>query len=78
MTQSLEQVYEQLAALKTDLDDLRATYKGISKNYLVALNTLNDLTRIASSRIRVLGSTRPIVLGERLPQSFSSQIQQAS
>ncbi|MBU3626329.1 hypothetical protein ICN48_08785 [Polynucleobacter sp. JS-Safj-400b-B2] len=43
-TRELEQVYIQIAALKTNLDDLRSTYKGVSRSYAIALNTLNDLT----------------------------------
>ncbi|MDO8714522.1 MAG: hypothetical protein Q7K13_08615 [Polynucleobacter sp.] len=48
MTQNLEQVYEQLSSLRADLEDLRKTYKGVSKNYLAALSTMSDLTISAS------------------------------
>jgi len=44
MTQSLEHVYKKLEAMQVDLEDLRNTYKGVSKRYLVALNSLNTLT----------------------------------
>ena len=44
MTQNLDNVYEQLASLKTDLEDLRNTYKGVSKRYMVALGSLSELT----------------------------------
>lgn len=44
MTQNLEHVYEQLASLKTDLADLRNSYKGVSKSYQVAIGTMSDLT----------------------------------
>ena len=44
MTQNLDNVYQQLGDLKKDLDDLRSTYKGVSKSYVVALGTLSDLT----------------------------------
>jgi len=44
MTQNLDNVFEQLASLKADLEDLRSTYKGVSKSYMVALGTLSDLT----------------------------------
>jgi len=44
MTQNLDNVYQQLSSLKADLDDLRSTYKGVSKSYMVALGTLSELT----------------------------------
>ena len=44
MTKNLEDVYEQLASLKTDLEDLRNTYKGVSNSYSFALGTLSELT----------------------------------
>jgi len=44
MTQNLDNVYQQIGDLKKDLDDLRNTYKGVSKSYMVALGTLSDLT----------------------------------
>lgn len=44
MSQNLELVYKKLEAMQADLEDLRATYKGVSQSYLVALTTLNDLT----------------------------------
>lgn len=44
MTQSLEHVYKKLEAMQVDLEDLRSTYKGVSKRYLVALSSLNTLT----------------------------------
>lgn len=44
MSQSLEHVYKKLEAMQIDLEDLRNTYKGVSKRYMVALNSLNTLT----------------------------------
>lgn len=44
MTQSLEHVYKKLEAMQVDLEDLRNTYKGVSKRYMVALTSLNTLT----------------------------------
>lgn len=44
MKPNLEQVYYELTTIKDDLDDLRSTYKGVSKSYALALKTLNDLT----------------------------------
>ena len=44
MAQNLENVYQQISGLKTDLDELRSTYKGISESYSIALSTLNNLT----------------------------------
>ena len=44
MTQSLEQVYQKLETMQADLEDLRNTYKGVSKNYQEALSSLKELT----------------------------------
>ena len=44
MVQNLDNVYAQIESLKTDLADLRNTYKGLSKSYTVALGTLSELT----------------------------------
>lgn len=44
MTQSLEHVYKMLEAMQAELEDLRSTYKGVSKRYMVALSSLNALT----------------------------------
>lgn len=44
MNQNLDNVYEQLTSLKADLTDLRNTYKGVSKSYMIALGTLSELT----------------------------------
>lgn len=44
MNQSLDHVYKKLEAMQVDLEDLRNTYKGVSKRYAVALQSLNALT----------------------------------
>ena len=44
MTQNLDNVYALIGNLKTDLEDLRSTYKDISKSYTTALGTLSELT----------------------------------
>jgi len=48
MTQSLEHVYKMLEVMQAELEDLRSTYKGVSKRYTLALSGLNALTRHAS------------------------------
>lgn len=44
MSQSFDHVYKKLEAMQIDLEDLRNTYKGVSKRYMVALSSLNTLT----------------------------------
>ncbi len=44
MTETLAEISAQVKVLKEELIDLRATFKGVSKNYLVALSSLSDLT----------------------------------
>jgi hypothetical protein len=48
MVQNLDNVYAQIESLKTDLADLRNTYKGLSKSYTVALGALSELTMHSS------------------------------
>jgi hypothetical protein len=44
VSQSLEEISEIILELRTELTQIRETYKGVSKSYVMALSALSDLT----------------------------------
>jgi hypothetical protein len=44
VSQSLEEISEIILELRSELTQIRETYKGVSKSYVMALSALSDLT----------------------------------